>query len=246
AGAVELLTEARAWPETGRPRRAAVSSFGVSGTNAHVILEHVPAPAPDSDGERAGGEGPLPLPLPVSARGHQALQAQAARLDTHLAARPEQELTDVAQALATTRAALEQRAVVVAADREEARHGLTALAHGTAAPSVLTGSADLEGKVVFVLPGQGSQWAGMGAELLDSSPVFAQAMAECAEALAPHVDWSLLDVVRQAPGAPTLDRCDVVQPASFAVMVSLARMWRSHGVEPDAVVGHSQGEIAAA
>ncbi|MFG2219679.1 type I polyketide synthase [Streptomyces sp. NPDC048685] len=244
AGAVELLTEARFWPETGRPRRAAVSSFGVSGTNAHVILEHVPAPVPDGDGERTGGEGPLPLP--VSARGHQALQAQAARLHAHLTARPEQELTDVAQALATTRAALEQRAVVVAADREEARHGLAALAEGTPAPSVLTGSADLEGKVVFVLPGQGSQWAGMGAELLDSSPVFAQAMTECADALAPHVDWSLLDVVRQVPGAPTLDRCDVVQPASFAVMVSLARMWRSHGIEPDAVLGHSQGEIAAA
>ena len=246
AGAVELLTEARAWPETGRPRRAAVSSFGVSGTNAHVILEHVHAPAPDgeSDGERAGGEGPLPLL--VSARGHQALQAQAARLDAHLTARPEQELADVAQALATARAALEQRAVVVAADREEARPGLGALAEGSPAPNVVTGSADLDGKVVFVLPGQGSQWAGMGAELLDSSPVFAQTMTECADALAPHVDWSLLDVVRQVPGAPTLDRCDVVQPASFAVMVSLARMWRSHGVEPDAVLGHSQGEIAAA
>ncbi|MEU1026340.1 acyltransferase domain-containing protein, partial [Streptomyces sp. NPDC005904] len=100
--------------------------------------------------------------------------------------------------------------------------------------------------MVFVFPGQGSQWAGMGARLLDASPVFAEVMNECAVALAPYVDWSLLDVVRQADGAPSLERVDVVQPVSFAVMVSLAALWRSYGVEPAAVVGHSQGEIAAA
>ncbi|MFH9617840.1 type I polyketide synthase [Streptomyces pratensis] len=246
SGAVELLTEARDWPETGRPRRSAVSSFGVSGTNAHVILEHVPEAArvSERDGDAGGGHGTLPLL--VSARGGRALAAQAARLAEHLANRPRLELGDVAHALATTRAALEQRAVVVADDVEEARAALDALAVGRPTTSVVSGSADTEGKVVFVLPGQGSQWAGMGAELLDVSPAFARHMALCAEALAPHVDWSLTDVVRQVPGAPTLDRVDVVQPVSFAVMVSLAQVWRSHGVEPDAVVGHSQGEIAAA
>jgi KS-AT-KR-ACP domain-containing polyene macrolide polyketide synthase/pimaricinolide synthase PimS2/candicidin polyketide synthase FscD len=106
--------------------------------------------------------------------------------------------------------------------------------------------ADLDGKTVFVFPGQGSQWAGMGAELLEQSPVFAERMADCAAALRPHVDWSLLDVLREVEGAPSLDRVDVVQPASFAMMVSLAALWQSHGVKPDAVVGHSQGEIAAA
>ncbi|MFE4801369.1 type I polyketide synthase [Streptomyces sp. NPDC056708] len=246
SGAVELLTEARDWPETGRPRRSAVSSFGVSGTNAHVILEHVPETVRGSEREGDGGGGHGPLPLLVSGRGDQALVAQAARLGDHLAAHPRLELGDVAHALATTRAALEQRAVVVADDIDEARSALDAMAAGRPTTSVVTGSADTDGKVVFVLPGQGSQWAGMGAELLDFSPVFAQHMALCAEALAPHVDWSLSDVVRQVPGAPTLDRVDVVQPVSFAVMVSLAQVWRSHGVEPDAVVGHSQGEIAAA
>nr|8CZC_B Chain B, Narbonolide/10-deoxymethynolide synthase PikA1, modules 1 and 2 [Streptomyces venezuelae] len=102
------------------------------------------------------------------------------------------------------------------------------------------------GRVAFVFPGQGTQWAGMGAELLDSSAVFAAAMAECEAALSPYVDWSLEAVVRQAPGAPTLERVDVVQPVTFAVMVSLARVWQHHGVTPQAVVGHSQGEIAAA
>ncbi len=246
SGAVELLTEARDWPDGGRPRRSAVSSFGVSGTNAHVILEHVPEAARGSEREKDGGGGHGPLPLLVSGRGEQALAAQAARLGEHLATRPELGLGEVAHALATTRAALEQRAVVVADDLDEARSALDAAAAGRPDKSVVRGSADTEGKVVFVLPGQGSQWAGMGAELLDVSPVFAQHMALCAEALAPHVDWSLSDVVRQVPGAPTLDRVDVVQPVSFAVMVSLAQVWRSHGVEPDGVVGHSQGEIAAA
>ncbi|WP_053930240.1 type I polyketide synthase [Streptomyces sp. NRRL S-4] len=246
SGAVELLTEARDWPDGGRPRRSAVSSFGVSGTNAHVILEHVPEAARGSEREKDGGGGHGPLPLLVSGRGEQALAAQAARLGEHLATRPELGLGEVAHALATTRAALEQRAVVVADDLDEARSALDAVAAGRPDKSVVRGSADTEGKVVFVLPGQGSQWAGMGAELLDVSPVFAQHMALCAEALAPHVDWSLSDVVRQVPGAPTLDRVDVVQPVSFAVMVSLAQVWRSHGVEPDGVVGHSQGEIAAA
>ncbi|MFI2779929.1 type I polyketide synthase [Streptomyces sp. ALB3] len=246
SGAVELLTEARDWPATGRPRRSAVSSFGVSGTNAHVILEHVPETVRGSEREGDTGGGHRTLPLLVSGRGAPALAAQAARLGGHLAAHPRADLGDVAHALATTRAALEQRAVVVADDIDEARSALDAVAAGLPSTSVVAGSAVTEGKVVFVLPGQGSQWAGMGAELLDVSPVFAHHMALCAEALAPHVDWSLSDVIRQVPGAPTLDRVDVVQPVSFAVMVSLAQVWRSHGVEPDAVVGHSQGEIAAA
>src|SRR5205807_3627132 len=101
-------------------------------------------------------------------------------------------------------------------------------------------------KAVFVCPGQGSQWEGMALELYDSAPVFAQSLEACAAALSPYVDWSLEAVLRGAPGAPSLERVDVVQPALFAVMVSLAALWRSYGVEPAAVVGHSQGEIAAA
>lgn len=99
---------------------------------------------------------------------------------------------------------------------------------------------------MFVFPGQGAQWAGMAVELLDTSPVFAARITQCAEALAPFTDWSLIDVLREAPGAPGFDRVDVVQPALWAVNVSIAALWRSNGIHPAAVVGHSQGEIAAA
>ncbi|MGC0373865.1 SDR family NAD(P)-dependent oxidoreductase [Streptomyces sp. SAI-229] len=253
AGAVRLLTENRDWPAAGRPRRAGVSSFGVSGTNAHVILEQAPAGETEQAPEEAGGESGAgaretdgPLPWLLSAKSRAALSGQAERLAAHLTAHPAQSATDVAYSLATSRASLEHRAVVVAADKDGARAGLAALAAGEPAPELVTGTADVSGKTVFVFPGQGSQWAGMGARLLEESPVFAARMDECAAALAPHADWSLLDVIRQTEGAASLERVDVVQPVSFAVMVSLAALWGSLGVTPDAVVGHSQGEIAAA
>ncbi len=239
SGAVELLTEAREWPRAGRPRRAGVSSFGVSGTNAHVIVEEAPAHEP------AAEVGPVPavVPLLVSGAGPDGLRAQAGRLVAPL--EDGARLADVGLSLATTRAALTRRAVVVAGARAEAVSGLTALAGGEAAPNVLTGVADVDGKVVLVFPGQGTQWTGMGTGLL-SWPVFADALGEAGAALAPFVDWDLLPVLRGDPSAPPLTRVDVVQPASFAVAVALARLWRSFGVRPDAVVGHSQGEIAAA
>ncbi|MEU4246184.1 type I polyketide synthase [Amycolatopsis sp. NPDC026612] len=236
AGAVELLTEARAWPRTGRPRRAGVSAFGVSGTNAHLILEEAPAEEPVPTPE-------LPVvPVVVSARSRTSLAGQAGRLAGFAAG--DVPPAGVARALVTNRAVLPERAVVVAGSREEAVTGLEALARGEDSAAVVTGRAGSPGKVVWVFPGQGSQWAGMGRELLAASPVFAERVAECAAALEPWVDWSLLDVLRGESGL--LDRVDVVQPASFAVMVGLAAVWQSVGVRPDAVVGHSQGEIAAA
>ncbi|MFB8174151.1 type I polyketide synthase, partial [Kitasatospora purpeofusca] len=238
AGAVELLTEQQDWPELGRPRRAAVSSFGVSGTNAHVIIEQAPEPVAPAAADTA--DAPGPLPYLVSARTPAALLAQAAQVAELLPA-PDGRDLDVAHALATARGALEERAVAVG-DPE----ALRALAAGDPAAALVTGTADVSGRTVFVFPGQGSQWAGMAVELLDTAPVFAARIEECAAALAPHTDWSLPDVLRGAPGAPGLDRVDVVQPVLWAVMVSLAELWRAHGVRPDAVVGHSQGEIAAA
>ncbi|MER6032199.1 type I polyketide synthase [Streptomyces sp. NPDC001851] len=230
AGAVELLTEAREWPETeGRPRRAGVSSFGVSGTNAHVILEQAP------EVERAAVVEPVAVPWVLSARSAGALREQAAKLLAHLAEEPEFSPVSVGFTLAS-RARLEHRAVVVGRDRDELLAGLGEVDAGS-------GSG---GRVVFVFPGQGAQWAGMGVELLDSAPVFADRFAECAEALAEFVDWDVEAVLRGAVGAPSLERVDVVQPLSWAVMVSLAALWRSYGVQPAAVVGHSQGEIAAA
>ncbi|WP_405095197.1 SDR family NAD(P)-dependent oxidoreductase [Micromonospora sp. NBC_01412] len=248
SGSVELLTEARPWPRADRPARAGVSSFGISGTNAHVVVEAVPAPepvgAPESAADLPGDPGALPWLL--SARTPEALAGQARRLRDHLAGRPDQRPLDVAWSLATTRAAFDSRAVLVGPDPDRIAAALDALADGRPAPELARGEAGTTGRVVFVFPGQGSQWLGMGLELLDQAPVFAERMAACDAALRPYLNWSLLDVLRQAPGAPSLDQVDVVQPALFAMMVSLAELWRSYGVRPDAVVGHSQGEIAAA
>ncbi|MFE9663291.1 type I polyketide synthase, partial [Streptomyces sp. NPDC005955] len=242
AGEVALLAEALPWTTEGRPRRAAVSAFGMSGTNAHVILEEA-ATAETSTTTGAPPAGAVPWVL--SARTEPALRAQAARLRTHLALHPELTAGVVARDLAGTRTAFPVRAALVGAADDELRAALTAVADGQLAAGVTRGNAS-PGRTVFVFPGQGSQWPKMAADLLDTAPEFAARIADCERALAPHVDWSLTDVLRSAPGAASLDRVDVVQPALFAVMVALAAQWRALGVEPDAVIGHSQGEIAAA
>ncbi|MQS14926.1 acyltransferase domain-containing protein [Streptomyces kaniharaensis] len=243
AGAVSLLTEQVRWPETGRPRRAAVSAFGISGTNAHLVLEQAPAVAV----AEPVVEPDTPVTWPLSARGEAALREQAKRLLEFSSANPGVSAHRIGSALATDRAALTHRAVVVGADRGELEAGLRALAAGEPATSVVTGVAETDNPdVVFVFPGQGTQWAGMGRELLATSDVFRGAIEEIATAMAQFTDWSLIDVLNDAPGAPSLERADVVQPASFAMMVALARVWESLGVTPAAVIGHSQGEIAAA
>jgi polyene macrolide polyketide synthase len=231
AGAIELLTELRLWPEVDRPRRAAVSSFGMSGTNAHLILEQ----ALETETETTPGDAMPAVPWVLSGKTPEALRAQAARLMSFVEDRPGLSVADVGLSLATTRAALTHRAVVVGRDRAELLARLASVAEGSAA---VAGN-----RVVFVFPGQGSQWPGMALELLECSPVFAEWMGECAAALSSFVDWSLFDVLSDAEA---LTRVDVVQPVLWAVMVSLAAVWRSFGVEPAAVVGHSQGEIAAA
>ncbi|MEV6164504.1 SDR family NAD(P)-dependent oxidoreductase, partial [Streptomyces sp. NPDC052052] len=246
SGAVALATEEHPWPTTGRPRRAAVSSFGVGGTNAHVVLEEASAAETPQEPEASPADV---IPWVLSGASPTALRAQAERLASFAGAPSAPGADEIALALATGRASLGHRAVLVGADRPDLLTGLEAVRSGEPAAGVVTadGLPPVErGRVVFVFPGQGSQWAGMGLELAESSPVFRARLEECAEALAPYTDWSLMDVLRGAPGAPTLERLDVVQPALFAVLVSLAALWRSVGVEPDAVVGHSQGEVAAA
>ncbi|NEB77289.1 acyltransferase domain-containing protein, partial [Streptomyces sp. SID14478] len=215
-------------------------------TNAHLILEE----APDEHGTSAApSQRPLVsadvVPLVVSARTPASLAGQAERLAAFVEDTGELPPATLAGSLVSRRTLLGERAVVVAASREEALAGLRALADGESAAGVVSGSGT-SGKVVWVFPGQGSQWAGMGRELLDSSPVFAERIAECASALDPYIDWSLVDVLRGEVSPELLERVDVLQPTSFAVMVGLAAVWSSVGVLPDAVVGHSQGEIAAA
>ncbi|MET9414291.1 SDR family NAD(P)-dependent oxidoreductase [Streptomyces klenkii] len=252
AGDVRLLTEAVDWPESDRPRRAAVSSFGVSGTNAHTIIEQAPAtaelpPAPGA-GSEAGSDGTV-VPWVLSGRTEAALRAQATRLASFLndsdgdgEATP---AADAAYSLATTRAAFEHRAVVVADTPEELRQGLAAVADGSTPANVVTGTARTGGKTVFVFPGQGSQWVGMAAGLLETSEVFRDRIDACEHALAPHVEWSLTAVLRGTSDVEQ-DRVDVLQPVLWAMTIALAEVWRSFGVTPDAVVGHSQGEVSAA
>ncbi|MEU8827599.1 type I polyketide synthase [Streptomyces sp. NPDC048636] len=258
---VRLLDQPTAWPPLDRPRRAAVSSFGVSGTNAHLILEQAPdaenaAAAEDTENAEGTDEsvpvGGCPggvVPWALSARSAEALGGQAAALAGRISRDADAAPGEIGWSLITTRAVFEHRAVVLGADREELMAGVEALAAGTAHPAVVSSGiavATSDAGPVLVFPGQGSQWVGMGAGLLEVSPVFAERVAECEGALAPYVDWSLTQVLRGADDAADLGRVDVVQPVLWAVMVSLAAVWAGHGVRPAAVVGHSQGEIAAA
>ncbi|MEV6118650.1 type I polyketide synthase [Streptomyces sp. NPDC052109] len=262
SGAVELVTEQRAWPETGRPRRSGVSSFGVSGTNAHVILEQ-PEPADDDVAERpepaAGGQAEgrqpraavadtrpalpagTPLPFTLSARGEAALRARAADL---LPLLDETDPLDLAHSLATTRAALPDRAVLVAADQAELRAALEELA-STDAP--FTARAD--GELGFLFTGQGSQRIGMGRELAATYPAFADALDDACAHFDLQLARPLKSVLFAEPGTEEdglLHRTEYAQPALFAVEVALHRLLESWGLTPDQLAGHSVGEIAAA
>ncbi|WFB10966.1 type I polyketide synthase [Streptomyces sp. LX-29] len=245
AGAVRLLTEQVAWPETGQPRRAGVSSFGVSGTNAHVILEGAPATEAEPVAEQpatdvAGGV----VPWVVSARSAEALRGQAGRLAAFVESRSDVSLADVGYSLAVSRSALEHRATLVASDRSEFLAALEALAAGEAPAGTVQGVVS-GGKLAVLFTGQGAQRLGMGRELYERFPVFAEAFdAVCAE-LDVHVERSLREVIF-ASEAEVLDQTGFTQPALFAVEVALFRLVESWGVRPDFVAGHSIGELSAA
>ncbi|MFD8088488.1 type I polyketide synthase, partial [Kitasatospora sp. NPDC059722] len=238
AGAVELLTEARDWPQTGRPRRAGVSAFGISGTNAHVVLEQ----ADEVVAEEAAEAAPVPAVVPwvLSGRTPEALRAQAARLRDIAAGLP---AADVAVALATSRSMLNHRAVVVGSDRDALLRGLDALAAGSGrgVEGAVVEGAVRGGGMAFLFSGQGSQRLGMGRELYARFPVFASAFDEvCAE-----LDPALREVV-WGSDAELLNRTEYAQAALFAVEVALYRLVESLGVRPEFVAGHSIGEVAAA
>ncbi|MFI9203819.1 thioester reductase domain-containing protein [Streptomyces sp. NPDC053048] len=236
SGAVELLTEQRDWPETGAPRRAAVSAFGVSGTNAHLILEQAPAEEPTP--APAAPATPPVLPWLLSARSAEALREQARRLLEHDGRSP----LDVAYSLATSRSALEHRAVVTGTSGDELAAGLRALADGEQHPAVVTGTR-ATGRTAVLFTGQGAQRAGMGRELYAAFPAFAAAFDAVAAALDPLLERPLREVVDSGEG---LDETGFTQPALFAVEVALYRLVESWGVRPDYLAGHSIGEIAAA
>ncbi len=253
AGEVELLTEAREWEDAGRPRRAGVSSFGMSGTNAHVIVEEAPKVevVESEDSEEGDGEprAQLPaIPILLSAKGTEALREQAARLAAHLREDSELEGSDVGFTLATARAALGDRAAIVATEREQLLAGLDALAADEPHAAIVEGKAKT-GKLAFLLSGQGAQRAEMGKELYASFPVFATALDEICAELDTHLERPLKDLLFAEPGsedAALLDRTQYTQPALFAIEVALYRLLQSWGVKPDFLIGHSIGELAAA
>ncbi|GAA2483188.1 SDR family NAD(P)-dependent oxidoreductase [Streptomyces longisporus] len=242
---LSLVTSPRAWPrDEERVRRAGVSAFGISGTNAHVVLEEAP-----QDPGRPGADEPTGQTLfPVSARSPEALRGQAERLRQALARQPRLPLSAVASTLTHHRTHFEHRAVLQAAGHDELLDALRGLAAAEPDPDLTIGpqQALTSGKLAFVFPGQGAQWAGMARDLLDSDPVFADELDRCDAALRPFTTWSVTAVLRGDAAAPSPARVDVVQPVLFAVMVSLAAVWRARGIRPDAVIGHSQGEVAAA
>ncbi|WP_275892761.1 type I polyketide synthase [Streptomyces actuosus] len=276
AGAVQLLREDVPWPQGESPRRAAVSSFGISGTNAHVIVEEPPVagehPVHSTDapvGTRSADGTPpgvrMPpggIPLPLSARSPEALRGQAARLHTLLAGTQAPRLLDTALSLATTRSALEHRAVLTVTDHDEALRTLTALADGTAlgpaaparpqdglAAPVVTGTVGtgtVPPSVALAFPPADARWTAGAAALADSCPVFAETLTACGRALSALVDWTPADLLagRTAPGWQ--DRPEIAGPVGWAVAVALAAQLRAFGVEPGAVGGQSYGEIAAA
>jgi thioester reductase-like protein len=239
-GAVELLTEQRPWPRTGGPRRAAVSAFGVSGTNAHVILEQAPT-AENADEPRPA----VPLaavPWVLSAKTAEAVRAQAHRLVTHVEQGPDLAAADIAYSLATTRAALDHRAVVVGMDRDSLLAALRSFAQAESGGDALQGLPST-GKLGFLFTGQGAQRAAMGQELDRAFPVFAEAFDTVCSHINPHLDRPLRDVIASGD---RLHETAYAQPALFAVEVALFRLVTSWGVRPHFLAGHSIGELSAA
>ncbi|MEU5545460.1 type I polyketide synthase, partial [Streptomyces sioyaensis] len=268
AGEVRLLTESVEWPETGRPRRAGVSSFGISGTNAHTILEEAPSEdvaasmaseespvlADDADAADAAQEArtaaeAAPAPWVITGKTRSALRAQAARLLAHVETFPALRTVDVGLSLATTRSVMEHRAVVLGADRDELLRGLAAVAADESAPNAVTGAAKADGRLALLFTGQGAQRSGMGRELYDAFPVFADAF----DSVCAHFDSELASPLRDVvfgetedADAERLNQTGFTQPALFAVEVALFRLVESFGVRPDYLVGHSIGELVAA
>ncbi|MFF7977426.1 SDR family NAD(P)-dependent oxidoreductase [Streptomyces sp. NPDC007905] len=235
------------WPGRQPVRLAAVSSFGFSGTNAHVILQEPPRPS-----RRAGlpaprrSESAPPEVILVAAGSHRALPTAARRLADWLDADGARvPLRDVAHTLALRRSPGRGRLAVVSRSRSETVEALRLFLSGMPHPALVSGTTDVTAphQPVWVFSGQGSQWAGMGRELLAHHEPFARALADVDALIREETGFSVLDLIRT--GEPVTG-CPRVQPVLFAMQIALAAAWQAHGVRPAAVIGHSMGEAAAA
>ncbi len=236
-------TEKRSWVGDGTPRRAGVSSFGIGGTNAHLVLEE----APRAGGKEAEVEKSSTMMLPISAKDDQALKSLVSRFVNHLSD-PTVSVADTVYSAVRRRGHHSHRVALVGRSREALIDLASAFCAGEARHGLANGFAK-EGhcrRIAFVFPGQGSQWLGMGKELIEADEGFASTIEVCERAMQPWVDWSLVAELRATAERSMLERVDVIQPAIFAVQVALAELWRSKGIYADAVIGHSMGEVAAA
>jgi myxalamid-type polyketide synthase MxaE and MxaD len=243
-----LPQESARLTDNSEPAVAGVSAFGIAGTNAHAVLTE--APRRDHAEENTQHRPDTAWVLPLSARSPEALASLASAYISALAEQGAPSLYDVCYTAALHRTHHEHRLAVAARNSAGLRESLQAFLRGESSSVVWTGKAVPEPncKTVFVCPGQGSQWVGMGRRLLRGEPVFSEWLQRCEQALWPYVDWSLHEQLHLDPDAPgyRLNEIDVIQPSLFAIQIALAALWRSWGVEPDAVVGHSMGETAAA
>jgi acyl transferase domain-containing protein/acyl carrier protein len=235
---VSIPTAGTPWPESEGRRLAGVSAFGFSGTNAHVVLESAPKASAANDSDAAP-----PYVLALSAKGKPALSALAAAYEAHLAAHPEQALAEVCATANRRRARLSHRLAVVAEDRESARRLLASYAAGSVTAGIVEGEGIAEPKVAFLFTGQGSQYAGMGGELYRTEPVFRTLLDECGAVASPLLGRDLIELLQDEAA---LDWTANTQPALFALEYALAGLWRSWGIEPAALLGHSLGEYVAA
>nr|WP_264086256.1 type I polyketide synthase [Streptomyces marincola] len=273
AGAVELLTEARTWPDTGHPKRAAVSSFGFGGTNAHVIVEQAPEEPSEAPEGADGAEGPETASAPeeqsgadsgsgsgsgsgddtvvwlLSGRTEEALRAQARQLADHLDAHPDLNDRAIAHTLATTRTHFTHRAAIHATTPDLLRTALHHLTQGTPHPNLTTGTTHPHPKTAYTLTGQGSQHPQMGQQLYHTHPTYAHTIDQLTDHLQPHLPHPLRDILHAPPHTPhaqLLNHTHITQPALFATHLALHRLLEHHDIRPDYLIGHSLGELTAA
>ena len=236
-------TARQPWPATDQPALAGVSAFGIAGTNSHIVLQEAPQASPVEISRISDDDSRAQL-LTLSAHSNAALRAAASDLSGHLESHAPK-LGDLAYTLALRRGRLNHRLSLVVGNATEASASLRAFANGHITPSLSNAEAGETPRIVFIFPGQGSQWAGMARQLLTEEPAFRAAIERCDAAIRAEAGWSLLEKLESGDTA-LLEEIDQIQPALFAIQVALAAVWQSWGVQPAAVVGHSMGEVAAA